>query len=126
LGDEEDIVTLFTDVVRMNSYLILEITNPLFFINYISEYSDPIQLILLDYRMPQLSGCQLADRLYSINPNKIVLITAFYDIVNNTLNLENIKKPITLPKIIETIKHNLRYTIINLRFSIMTFFSCRS
>jgi CheY-like chemotaxis protein len=64
LGDEEDIVTLFTDVVLMNSYLISEITNPLFFIGYISEYSDQIQLILIDYRMPQLSGCQLADRLY--------------------------------------------------------------
>ncbi len=114
VDNEEDIVTLFTEIIRMNGYFVVGFTNPLFLIDYISECPDQIQLLLIDYKMPQMSGCQLADLVYAINPKiKMVLITAFDDIVNNTLNLEIIKKPITLPKIIETIKHNLSEAVFN-------------
>jgi len=40
------------------------------------------------------------------------LITAFDDIVNNALNLEIVKKPITLNRIVETVKHNMNHVII--------------
>ena len=45
--------------------------------------------------MPFMSGCQLAGRVYAINPKiKMVLITAFDDVINNALNLEIIKQKI--------------------------------
>ncbi|HEX5186532.1 MAG TPA: response regulator [Nitrososphaeraceae archaeon] len=113
VDNEEDIVTLFTDVIRVNGYFVIGFTNPLFLIDYISEYPDKIQLILIDYRMQHMSGCQLAERVYAINPKiKMVLITAFDDVINNALNLEIIKKPITLPKNLEIIEQKINDVVI--------------
>jgi two-component SAPR family response regulator len=59
--------------------------------------------------MSQMMGCELANQIHSINPKiKMVLITAYDDIVNNALNLEIIKKPITLNQIKIIVKQNYR------------------
>jgi DNA-binding NtrC family response regulator len=110
VDNEEDIVTLFTEVISMNEYIVIGFTNPLFLIDYISDHPDEIKLILIDYKMPQMTGCELADQIYSINPKiRMVLVTAFDDIVNNALNLEVIKKPLPLGRIIEIIEQHMNH-----------------
>jgi FixJ family two-component response regulator len=49
--DEEDIVKLFTDVIKMNGYFVMGFTNPLFLIDYTKEFPDRIGLMLIDYKM---------------------------------------------------------------------------
>jgi DNA-binding NtrC family response regulator len=113
VDDEEDIVSLFTEVIQQHGYFVLGFTNPLFLLDYIHEYPDQIELILIDYRMSQMTGCELANQISAIIPKiKMVLITAYDDIVNNALNLEIIKKPITLNRIVETVKQNINSIII--------------
>jgi two-component SAPR family response regulator len=63
--------------------------------------------------MPQMTGCELANQIFAINPKiKMVLITAYDDIVNNALNLEIIKKPITLNRLLEIVKRYMNRSII--------------
>lgn len=113
VDDEEDIVNLFTEVLQVNGFVVMGFTNPLFIIDYIRDFPEQIKLILIDYRMSQMTGCELANQLYAINPKiKMILITAYNDIVNNALNLEVIKKPITLNQIIEAVKKYLNPTTI--------------
>lgn len=113
VDDEEDIVNLFTEVLQVNGFVVMGFTNPLFIIDYIRDFPEQIKLILIDYRMSQMTGCELANQLYAINPKiKMILITAYNDIVNNALNLEVIKKPITLNQIIEAVKKYLNPTAI--------------
>lgn len=113
VDDEEDIVSLFTEVIQMNGYFVMGFTNPLFLIDYINEFPNKIELILIDYKMSQMSGCELANQIIAINPKiKMVLITAYDDIVNNALNLEIVKKPITISKIIEIIEQYISRTVI--------------
>jgi DNA-binding NtrC family response regulator len=113
VDDEEDIVSLFTEVIQHHGFLVLGFTNPLFLIDYIRDCPDQIGLILIDYRMSQMTGCELANQISAINPKiKMVLITAYDDIVNNALNLEIIKKPIMLNQIVETVKQNINSAII--------------
>lgn len=105
IDDEEDIVKLFTDVIQMNGYFVMGFTNPFFLIDYTKEFPDRIGLILIDYKMTEMTGCELANQIVEINPKiKMVLITAYDDIVNNALNLEIVKKPITISKIMEIVK----------------------
>lgn len=102
--DDEDIVTLFTEVLQVNGYKVLEFTNPLFLIDYIHEFPDQIEFILIDYKMSQMTGCELANQIHAINPKiKMVLLTAYNEIINNALNLDNIKKPITMIKLVEIV-----------------------
>jgi two-component SAPR family response regulator len=64
--------------------------------------------------MPQMTGCELANQIHRINPKiTMILLTAFDDIVNNALNLEIVKKPITLNRILELVERNMDRTIVN-------------
>lgn len=113
VDDEEDIVKLFTDVIKMNGYFVMGFTNPLFLIDYTKEFPDRIGLIMIDYKMTQMTGCELANQIVEINPKiKMVLITAYDDIVNNALNLEIVKKPITISKIMEIVKKYMNGAVI--------------
>ena len=99
VDDEEDIVTLFTEVLQDNGYKIKGFTNPLLALEHIHKYPNEFGLIILDYRMSPMQGCELANKISAINSKiKMVLITAYNDIVNNVLNLEIVKKPITNKK----------------------------
>jgi two-component system response regulator (stage 0 sporulation protein F) len=100
VDDEEDNVTLFTKVLQENGYRVMGFTNPLFFLDYIREHSDIFDLIILDYRMSPMQGCELSSKISTINPRiKMILLTAYDEIKNNSLNLEIVKKPITNTKI---------------------------
>ena len=108
VDDEEDIITLFTAVLHENGYHIIGFTNPLLALDYIHKHPDEFDLIIVDYRMSPMLGCELSNKISAINPKiKMVLITAYNNIIKNDLNLEIVKKPITNTKLLEVIHHYL-------------------
>jgi DNA-binding NtrC family response regulator len=108
VDDEEDIVTLFTDALEENDYQVMGFTNSLLFLDYVREYPDRFDLIIVDYKMSPMKGCELTKEIVAINPKiKMILITAYDDIKNNDLNLEIVKKPITITKLLQIIQQQL-------------------
>lgn len=108
VDDEEDIVTLFTDALEENDYQVMGFTNSLLFLDYVREYPDRFNLIIVDYKMSPMKGCELTKEIVAINPKiKMILITAYDDIKNNDLNLEIVKKPITITKLLQIIQQQL-------------------
>ena len=108
VDDEEDIITLFTAVLHENGYHIIGFTNPLLALDYIHKHPDEFDLIIVDYRMSPMLGCELSNKISAINPKiKMVLITAYNNIIKNDLNLEIVKKPITNTQLLEVIHHYL-------------------
>jgi len=65
-------------------------------------------LILCDYKMPYLSGCDLARKIITeINTAiKIIIITAATDIGINPLKLQVYFKPLLMSKLIDLVKKN--------------------
>ena len=113
MDDEEDIVSLFLEAIEQYGYFVLGFTNPNILINYIHQHPDQIGLILIDYKLPQLTGCELANQIFAKNPKiKMVLITAYDDVINNFLNLEIVKKPIGISKIMEIVKNCMNNSVI--------------
>ena len=50
----------------------------------------------MEYKMKHMTGCEVAGEVNSINPRiKMAFVTGYDNIVNNKLELEIIKKPIT-------------------------------
>ena len=81
IDDEEDIVTLFIEVLQDNGYLVMGFTNPLFIQDYVREYPNRFSLIIVDYKMSPMQWCELASKIANINPKiKMVLITTYDDI----------------------------------------------
>lgn len=104
VDDEKDVIFLFTSLLRENSYHVMGFTNPLMALDYISKYPYDFSLIIIDYKMSPMKGCELSNKISKINPNiKMVLISAYDNIINNDLNLEIVKKPITNTKLLEVI-----------------------
>jgi CheY-like chemotaxis protein len=94
VDDDEDTVNLFSYFLRENGYDVFGFTNPLLLLDYILHHDNQFRLVLIDYKMPQITGCELANKIADINPRiKMVLLTAINDIINNKLNLELIHKP---------------------------------
>jgi DNA-binding NtrC family response regulator len=66
--DEEDILTLFTEIIREHGYSVMGFTNPSSFVEYLRIHRDEIDLILIDYKLPQTTGCDLAKKIAEIDP----------------------------------------------------------
>jgi FixJ family two-component response regulator len=97
VDDDEDIVNLFTDLLRESGYDVFGFTNPLVLLYY-------FRLVLIDYKMPQITGCELADKITDINSRiEMVLITSANDIVNNNLNLELFLKPLRMHQLLDIV-----------------------
>lgn len=104
IEDEDDILTLFTEIIRKHGYSVIGFTNPSSFVEYLRIHRHMIDLLLIDYKLPQMTGCDLAKKIIEIDPTiKMILITAYNDIVNNTLNLELIHKPIKINELVQII-----------------------
>ncbi|HJU59128.1 MAG TPA: response regulator [Nitrososphaeraceae archaeon] len=108
VDDEKDIVTLFIEVLQENGYHVMGFTNPLFILDYIREHPDKFSLIIVDYRMSPMQGDELANEIAKINPKiKMIFLTAYDKIPNNSLNMEIVKKPITISILLQIIKQHL-------------------
>lgn len=104
VDDDEDIVNLFTDLLRENGYDIYGFTNPLLLLDYIHHHDNLFRLVLIDYKMPQMTGCVLANKIADINSRiEMVLITAASDVLKNNLNLELILKPLRMHQLLHIV-----------------------
>jgi DNA-binding NtrC family response regulator len=112
--DDDDIITLFTEIIREHGYPVIGFTNPSSFVEYLRIHRAEFDLILIDYKLPQMTGCDLAEKIIEINPQmKMILITAYDDIINNTFNLELIHKPIKINELVQIIRRYMQQTKIN-------------
>jgi len=104
VDDDEDIVNLFTDLLRESGYDVYGFTNPLVLLDYIQHHNNQFRLVLIDYKMPQITGCELANKITDINSRiEMVLITSANDIVNNNLNLELFLKPLRMHQLLQIV-----------------------
>jgi DNA-binding NtrC family response regulator len=108
VDDEDDIVSLFTEVLQENGHKVKGFTSPIIILDYVHQHPDEFNLILVDYRMSPMQGSELANKISAINPKiKMILINAYDDIPNNDLNLEIVKKPITINRLLQIIQRHL-------------------
>ena len=109
VDDEHDTVQLFKDILTIKGYDVTGFTNPLLALEYIKENQEEFDLILLDYRMKPISGCDLARKIVTeINTAiTIIIITAASDIGINPLKLQVYFKPLTMNRLIDIVKKNM-------------------
>ena len=108
VDDEPDCVQLFKDILSTNGYNVVGFTNPLLALEHIQENQEEYDLILSDYKMTPIDGCDLAKKIAEVNTSiTIIIITAANDICNNPLQLQVYFKPLIMSKLIEIVKKNI-------------------
>ena len=59
VDDDEDTVNLFTYFLREKGYNVSGFTDPILMLDYIRHHDNQFRLVLIDYRMPRITGCEL-------------------------------------------------------------------
>jgi DNA-binding NtrC family response regulator len=108
IDDEADLVNLFSEALKLNSFKVCGFTNPLEALNHIEKNPDDYGLVISDFKMPVMDGNELCTKLIKINPDiKVVLMSAYPDIKYDKEKFLFINKPIPIAQLIKLAKENL-------------------
>jgi DNA-binding NtrC family response regulator len=109
VDDEHDLVNLFTDALSSYGYDVSAFTDPIAALEYIKKNPDKYSLLITDFSMNNMNGCELGNKVKGLNNNiQVILITAYENIDGNILNFERLKKPVTLQILLEKVNNYLK------------------
>jgi len=90
--------------LQENGYSVNTFTNPIVALEHLLNNPNKYQLVISDYSMPNLNGCELCTKVKELNENiKVILISAYDSIADNKLNFELLRKPFTLQKLLDRV-----------------------
>jgi CheY-like chemotaxis protein len=76
--DQDEVRDMARDILEMSGYSVLEARNGAEAVRLCEQHAGPIEVLVTDVVMPQMSGRQLADRLVSGRPDLKVLYMSGY------------------------------------------------
>jgi signal transduction histidine kinase len=76
--DDEIVRKMTQEILSINGYSVLEAANSAEALLTCNKHPGPIQLMITDVVMPQMSGCELAEQVASIRPEMAVLYMSGY------------------------------------------------
>jgi DNA-binding NtrC family response regulator len=105
LDPDPDLLFLYEISLHEFGYDFKGFSNPHSLLEFLHDTPNSIRLLVIEYKIPQMTGCELADKVNSIDSQvKMVFVTGYQDIINNNLNLEIVRKPITLTRMLKLVK----------------------
>lgn len=101
---------MFKVALQESEYSVNIFTNPIVALEHILNNPIKYELVITDYRMPMLNGCEFGAKVKELNANiKVILISA-YDIIEedyNKLKFDFLRKPFPLQKLLDMINVSL-------------------
>ncbi|MFA6562800.1 MAG: response regulator [Verrucomicrobiia bacterium] len=80
IDDNTSVLNMVRLALESEGYTVLAASNPQEGIELFKQHSASISLVLLDFRMPEMSGDQVFDCLQKINADvPVLLMTGFYE-----------------------------------------------
>lgn len=105
IDDEADLVNLFSEALKLNSFKVCVFINPLKALNNIEKNPENYGLVISDFKMPVMDGNELCTKLTQINPNlKVILMSAYADIRYDKEKFLFVTKPISIAQLIKLVK----------------------
>jgi PAS domain S-box-containing protein len=100
VDDDEEVLTLAANVLRLEGYVVLEASTPTAALAICAEHKDPIDLLLTDVVMPVMSGRALAERVRPLRPEARIMYMSGYpgDVIGQHGVLDSgsfVQKPFT-------------------------------
>lgn len=109
VDDEHDLVDLFSDALSLNGYDVSAFTDPIVALENIKRNPDKYSLLITDFRMNKMNGCELGIKAKELNHNiQVILITAYENIDGNVLNFEHINKATTIQILLEKVSDYMK------------------
>jgi signal transduction histidine kinase len=78
--DEDEVRQLATQVLQIHRYTVLAARSGAEALHLAQQHPDPIRLLMTDVVMPEMTGCQLASHLATLQPDmKIIYMSGYMD-----------------------------------------------
>jgi len=117
VDDEQDFTTLFRDALkRVSGITVLSFTDSISALEHFHKNKDHYALVISDYIMPVLSGCELLKKVKEYGPNvRTALLSGFnldgdskvqQYVKNDIINL-SLEKPIRIQKLHQIVDEQL-------------------
>ena len=104
-----DLLNLYEFSLQEFGYRVISFLTPQSLLEYLHTSPNQIGFLIIEYKLPHMTGCELAKEVHSIDPKiKMAFITGYDNIVNNKLQLEIIKKPIKLTRLLKLVKKYMK------------------
>ena len=105
--DEKDLLCLFKEALELNGFKVCGFTSSEEALSDITKNPEDFDLIISDYRMPDINGNDLCTRLLTFNSSlNIILMSAFHNFKYNP-KFKFIGKPIPISKLLCIVKESL-------------------
>jgi DNA-binding NtrC family response regulator len=108
IDDDPDLLNIFSEALKMSGYYdVSSFTDPLLAYEHIQENPNKYSLLIIDDKMPNISGLFMGTKLLEINPKLNVIILS--DFVNLKCNYKfNIlKKRVSISKLIDAVNESI-------------------
>lgn len=105
VDDEHDLVELFSEILRSNGYDVHAFTDPIAALKHVKDTPNKYSLLITDYRMKKLNGCDLGIKIKELNNSiEVILISSYESIEGNRLGFELLNKPILIQTLLKKVK----------------------
>jgi len=111
VDDDKAIVDAGKRILERMGYRVSTATGGIEALKFFSSEKNPFDLIITDMTMPDLTGVELAKKIFSINPDASIVLCTGYSTMITPARAKNIGfkdfllKPVTKHKIAETIRN---------------------
>ena len=107
VDDEKDLIQLFTEALQVNGFQVRGFTDSVDAYEHIKQNPKEYGLVISDFRMPNLNGNDLCNKLVALNPNLKIIIMSAYDNVEYNPIFTFMSKPVLLTKLLQLVRENL-------------------
>ncbi|HEY3094681.1 MAG TPA: response regulator [Nitrososphaera sp.] len=116
VDDEVDIVFIIRRHLEKWGFDVDTFTDPQFALQTYKDHADRYSVALVDIRMPEMSGIDLANRMLKVKPEMNVVIMTAFEVEPDELALnlpmvkrdDILKKPFTLVQVCNAVKKQLK------------------
>jgi DNA-binding NtrC family response regulator len=108
IDDEEDLANLYAVALNTHGIRAIPFYNPLAAVDHLNIHHNGFRLIITDWRMPSMSGLELAKFVQQIDSEIIIIVISAFDLDTNQLaeipKSEYLRKPIHINRLLESVK----------------------
>jgi DNA-binding NtrC family response regulator len=105
VDDEHDLVELYSEMLKSNGYNVDAFTDPIAALKHVKDTPKKYSLLITDYSMRKLNGCDLGIKIKELNNSiAVILISSYESVEGNRLGFELLNKPILIKTLLKKVK----------------------
>ena len=112
IDDDQDLLNIFSEALKISGYDdVSSFSDPLLAYEHIKENPNKYSLLIIDDKMPNISGLFMGTKLLEINPKLNVIILSDFANLKCNYKFNILKKRVSISKLIDAVNESISKSI---------------